>query len=349
MFWISSALILIVVIVALFPGLFTQVPPNNDCLLANSNAGPTEGHPLGFTKRGCDIYSRIIHGTSTSLSVGIIVTALVAFIGIVFGGLAGFYGGWIDSVLSRIGDIFFSIPYILAAVVIMSVLSAFANVWVISLAIGIFAWPATARVLRAEILRVKNADFVMAATVVAPALVVEVPLRVRDAARPTLALARLVAFSLSGLSCLGLGGRRFAAGVDVGGGRLGLAFGLLALGRPLAARGEAVAPILVALEIVVAVLAVVRPEVLRLGRHDDAIVVLGVLEIVLGHHRVARGLGVARQLRIFLGDMGGVTAHLHVRTVALVIARKRIGMLASTVAVARAVLVLAVGSHLVAL
>lgn len=166
MFWISAALILIVVIVALFPGWFTQVPPNNDCQLANSNGGPQPGHPLGFTRQGCDIYSRIIHGTSTSLSVGIIVTVLVALLGLVFGGLAGFYGGWIDSVLSRLGDIFFSIPYILAAVVIMSVLSQYANVWVISLAIGIFAWPATARVLRAEILRVKNADFVMASTAI---------------------------------------------------------------------------------------------------------------------------------------------------------------------------------------
>lgn len=164
MFWISSVLIVFVVVVALFPGWFTQTPPNNDCLLANSNGGPADGHPLGFTKQGCDIYSRIIHGTSTSLSVGLIVTFLVAFLGIAFGAFAGFYGGWIDSVLSRIGDIFFAIPYILAAVVVMSVLSAYRNVWVISLAIGLFAWPATARVLRAEILRVKNSDFVMAAT-----------------------------------------------------------------------------------------------------------------------------------------------------------------------------------------
>jgi oligopeptide transport system permease protein len=166
MFWISAALIVLVVVVALFPNLFTQVPPNNDCQLSNSNGGPTAGHPLGYTKQGCDIYSRIIHGTSTSLSVGLIVTFMVAFLGILFGAFSGFYGGWIDSVLSRIGDIFFSIPYILAAVVVMSVLSQYANVWVISLAIGLFAWPATARVLRAEILRVKNSDFVMAATAV---------------------------------------------------------------------------------------------------------------------------------------------------------------------------------------
>jgi oligopeptide transport system permease protein len=166
MFWISAALIVLVIVVALFPTLFTQVPPNNDCQLSNSNGAPTAGHPLGFTKQGCDIYSRIIHGTSTSLSVGLIVTFMVAFLGIIFGAFSGFYGGWIDSVLSRLGDIFFSIPYILAAVVVMSVLSQYANVWVISLAIGLFAWPATARVLRAEIFRVKNSDFVMAATAV---------------------------------------------------------------------------------------------------------------------------------------------------------------------------------------
>lgn len=164
LFWISAAMILLVVVVALFPGLFTHTLPNNGCFLSNSNDGPTSGHPLGFTKQGCDIYSRIIHGTSTSLSVGFIVIILTTVLGLVFGAFAGFYGGWVDAVLSRVGDIFFSIPYILAAVVIMSVLSQYRSVWSISLAIGIFAWPSTARVLRSEILRVKNADFVMAST-----------------------------------------------------------------------------------------------------------------------------------------------------------------------------------------
>jgi oligopeptide transport system permease protein len=164
LFWISSALILLVVIVALFPWLFTQTPPNDECFLANSNGAPTAGHPLGFTKQGCDVYARIIDGTATSLSVGFIVLVLTTLLGLIFGAFAGFYGGWIDSVLSRIGDIFFSIPYILAAVVIMSVLSQYRSVWSISLAIGLFAWPSTARVLRSEILRVKSADYVMAST-----------------------------------------------------------------------------------------------------------------------------------------------------------------------------------------
>lgn len=166
MFYISGVLILLVALVAMFPGWFTSVSPDSNCLLANSNAGPTDGHPLGFTRQGCDVYSRIIHGTSTSLSVGIIVTIMTAVLGIFFGAFAGFYGGWVDSLLSRAGDIFFSIPYILAAVVIMSVFSKNRDVFVISMAIGIFAWPSTARVLRAEILRVKNADFVMASTAI---------------------------------------------------------------------------------------------------------------------------------------------------------------------------------------
>lgn len=164
LFWISSIMILGLLVVALFPWLFTSTPPNNECYLSNSHGLPTDGHPLGFTKQGCDVYSRIIYGASTSLAVGFIVIALTTFLGVVFGAFSGFYGGWIDSVLSRLGDIFFSIPYILAAVVIMSVLSQYRSVWSISLAIGLFAWPATARVLRSEIFRVKNADFVMAST-----------------------------------------------------------------------------------------------------------------------------------------------------------------------------------------
>lgn len=161
MFWISSAIILLVIVVSLFPTLFTQVDPRA-CQLALSNNGPTAGHPLGFTRQGCDVYSRIIHGTSTSVSVGLIVITMTFVIGTIMGALAGFFGGWVDTVLSRLGDIFFSIPYILAAVIVMSVFSAHRNVFVIALAIGAFSWPVTARILRAEILRVKSSDFVMA-------------------------------------------------------------------------------------------------------------------------------------------------------------------------------------------
>ncbi|NQX14767.1 ABC transporter permease [Rathayibacter sp. VKM Ac-2857] len=163
MFWISGALILLILAVALIPSLFTSVDPRA-CDLGLSNQGPGDGSVLGYTKQGCDVYARIIHGTSTSLSVGLIVILITTLTGVVGGALAGFFGGWVDTVIMRAGDIFFSIPYILAAVVIMSVFSAHRNVFVIALAIGAFAWPTTARVLRSEVLRVKQSDFVGAAT-----------------------------------------------------------------------------------------------------------------------------------------------------------------------------------------
>src|SRR5690606_21331878 len=180
MFWVSAVVILIIVFVAVFTGVLTSAPLNDNCILTVqtlapaeefdvpvgtriSNHGPLPGHPLGFTKQGCDVFSRIVHGTGTSLSVGIIVTLIVAVMGIVIGAFAGYFGGWLDSFLMRIGDIFFAIPYILAAVVIMSMFLRERNIFIISLAIGFFAWPATARILRSEVLRVKQLDFVMAA------------------------------------------------------------------------------------------------------------------------------------------------------------------------------------------
>lgn len=166
LFYVALAIVLTVVVAAAWPTLFTQVAPNNDCQLALSNAPPEAGHPLGFTRQGCDVYSRVVWGARTSLSVGLLVTLITAVIGIPMGALAGFFGGAIDSVLSRIGDIFFSIPYFLAAIVVMSVLSEHRNVLVIAFAIGGFAWASLARIVRAEVLRIKNLEYVTASIAV---------------------------------------------------------------------------------------------------------------------------------------------------------------------------------------
>ena len=161
-FWISLGIVALILLMALWPTLFTQTPPNNQCELGNSNAGPAAGHPLGYTFQGCDIWSRIVWGSRTSISVGLLATIISSTLGLIMGAFAGYYGGWLDAVLSRVGDIFFSIPYILAAVVVMTVFAQYRNVFTLALAIGGFAWAATARVVRAEVLRVKQADFVMA-------------------------------------------------------------------------------------------------------------------------------------------------------------------------------------------
>ncbi|MCK2029057.1 ABC transporter permease [Microbacterium galbinum] len=161
LFWFSVVLGLAFLLMAVWPTLFTATAPDS-CDLANSNGGPAAGHPLGFTFQGCDIYARIAWGAQTSLAVGLIATVISSFLGLIMGALAGFYGGWLDGLLSRIGDIFFAIPYILAAVVVMTVFRDSRSVWTLALAIGGFAWASTARVVRAEVLRVRQADFVVA-------------------------------------------------------------------------------------------------------------------------------------------------------------------------------------------
>lgn len=161
LFWGSVVLALVFLVMAVWPTLFTATSPT-DCHLSESNAGPAAGHPLGYTFQGCDIYARIVWGSQTSLAVGLIATVISSLLGLIMGALAGFYGGWLDSILSRIGDIFFAIPYILAAVVVMTVFRDSRSVWTLAFAIGGFAWASTARVVRAEVLRVRQADFVMA-------------------------------------------------------------------------------------------------------------------------------------------------------------------------------------------
>ncbi|MCS6569169.1 ABC transporter permease [Curtobacterium flaccumfaciens pv. flaccumfaciens] len=159
-FWISAVLILLIIVVAIFPGLFTHIDPRA-ADLNNSDEGPRAGHLLGFTRQGNDVYARVIWGAQNSLIVGIVATVLVSIVGIVIGALAGFYGGWLDTIVSRIGDIFFSIPTVLGAIVIMSVVPA-RNAITVSLVLAVFAWPQIARIMRGAVLSAKQADYVMA-------------------------------------------------------------------------------------------------------------------------------------------------------------------------------------------
>lgn len=166
LFIISGILIVLVIVVALFPQLFTSILPNaNDsCLLENSNGPSSPGHFMGFNLQGCDIYARVIYGTRASLLVGIFTTIFVVIIGGAMGALAGFYGGWVDTILARLGDIFFALPMILGAVIVMQ-LPAFRehrSVWTVIVTLSIFGWPQLARITRGAVIEARNADYVKA-------------------------------------------------------------------------------------------------------------------------------------------------------------------------------------------
>lgn len=163
LFIISALLILLVIVVAIFPQWFASADPTS-CTLNDSAEGARAGHPLGFTLQGCDVYSRMIHGTRASLTVGIFCTIGVLIIGGIMGALAGYYGGWLDAILARLGDIFFALPLILGAIIINQ-LPAFRDnksVWTVVVALVAFGWPQIARITRGAVIENRNADFVTA-------------------------------------------------------------------------------------------------------------------------------------------------------------------------------------------
>lgn len=162
LFWISLTIIILAITLALFPGLFTSLDPRF-CELNNSLADPAPGHPFGYDKQGCDIYSRVIYGARASVSVGIVTTVMVVLIGGTIGAAAGYLGGWLDSLLSRITDIFFAIPLLLAAIVFMQMFKDIRNVAMVITVLSLFGWTQIARITRGSVMSTKNEEYVTAA------------------------------------------------------------------------------------------------------------------------------------------------------------------------------------------
>ncbi|MEG3615663.1 ABC transporter permease [Isoptericola haloaureus] len=161
LFWVSGTVIVIVVLVAAFPGLFTSIEPRA-CDLTRALEGPQAGHPFGFDRQGCDIYSRTMYGARASVVVGVLATSMVVILGTTIGAIAGYYGKWFDTILSRITDIFFAIPLVLGAIVIMSIATNRTS-FLVAFVLAVFGWTQIARITRGTVLSVKNNEFVTAA------------------------------------------------------------------------------------------------------------------------------------------------------------------------------------------
>jgi oligopeptide transport system permease protein len=160
-FIVSAVLIGLVAVVAVFPSLFTSADPGyadpDQSLL-----GPSAAHWFGTDLQGHDIYARTIYGARASITVGLGATLLVFVVGGALGALAGFYGGWLDAVISRIADVFFAIPLLLAAIVLMQVMHH-RTVWTVIAILALFGWPQIARITRGAVLAVRGSDYVLAA------------------------------------------------------------------------------------------------------------------------------------------------------------------------------------------
>jgi oligopeptide transport system permease protein len=159
-FVVAASLIVFILIVAMFPSWFTGIDPTY-ADPGQSLFPPSAAHWFGTDLQGHDIYARTIYGARASVSVGLGAGLAVFAVGGALGSLAGFYGGWLDAVVSRIADVFFALPLLLAAIVIMEVMRHRA-VWTVIGILALFGWPQVARIARGAVLEVRANDYVLA-------------------------------------------------------------------------------------------------------------------------------------------------------------------------------------------
>ncbi|MGW2549392.1 ABC transporter permease [Streptomyces sp. NPDC001635] len=160
-FVVSALVILILLVISVRPSLITSGNPLQ-CELARSQEGARAGHPFGFDGQGCDVYTRTVYGARASVTVGVCATFGVALLGSVLGGLAGFFGGAWDAILSRTTDVFFAIPVVLGGLVLLSVVTS-NTVWPVVGFMVLLGWPQISRIARGSVITVKQNDYVQAA------------------------------------------------------------------------------------------------------------------------------------------------------------------------------------------
>ena len=174
LFWISSVLVVIFLLMAVWPSLFTNQDPHYG-ELSRAMQKPSGDHWFGTDRQGYDIYSRVIYGARASILVGVLAATGAAVIGSFFGLIAGYVGGWSDTLISRVADIFFAIPLLLAGIIFLAALQQeetllgipiqgyFGVIFQVVLVLCLFGWPSLMRLMRSSVLQVKPNDYVQAA------------------------------------------------------------------------------------------------------------------------------------------------------------------------------------------
>lgn len=164
-FWMAAVLVVLVVTMAIFPGLFTSADPKA-CALSRQHAGPSGAAIFGYNFQGCDVYARTIYGARNSVLIALLATIMAGVIGLVVGMAAGYFGGWVDALLARGIDIVLGIPTLLAAIVLARRLASDpedSGFWAVVVTLGVLTWTTGARIMRSSVIAAKSQDYVAAA------------------------------------------------------------------------------------------------------------------------------------------------------------------------------------------
>jgi peptide/nickel transport system permease protein len=209
--WTGAVCTLVVVVPVVLAGLLPLPDPDTQDLGARRLAPLSDGHLFGTDQLGRDLLSRVLHGGQTSLMIGVLAIIVSGLIGIVLGSLAGFFGGWVDAVISRLLEAQMSLPLLLMLLLVVALFGP--SIPVITLVIAIAQWPEVGRLTRSLVLREREKPYVAAATVLGLSRVAVlarhvVPNVLRQATLVVLLLLAQAVLLESALSYLGAGPER---------------------------------------------------------------------------------------------------------------------------------------------
>jgi peptide/nickel transport system permease protein len=156
----------LLVLVAIFAPVLAPHDPHEvmqDNGLWLTNQPPSSRFLLGTTNVGRDIFSQLIYGARPALLVGLSAAFIVVLVGTIVGLISGYFGGWVDTLLMRLTDVAFGIPFLPFVIVLVAFLGP--NIWNVVLSMGLLLWRDTARVIRSQVLTVRERAFVQAAQV----------------------------------------------------------------------------------------------------------------------------------------------------------------------------------------
>ncbi|RFU37103.1 ABC transporter permease [Actinomadura logoneensis] len=162
LFWAATAVLALVALMAAVPRLFTSRGVNQDCDPNLAKAGPSGAHWFGTDLAGCDYYAHVVHGARPTLLIGLVVTLFALLIALVFGLLSGYYGGLVDAVIARLTDVFFGLPFVLGATVVLVAFPGH-GVGAMTLVLVLLGWTTMVRIMRGQVIAVRDADYVRAA------------------------------------------------------------------------------------------------------------------------------------------------------------------------------------------
>lgn len=157
---LGMVIIIVIVIMSVFAPVFTQQNPNQTDLM-NIRGGPDAAHILGTDDLGRDIFSRLLYGGRISIAVGLTSMLLQVLIGVTIGTIAGYFGGLVDKVIMRLVDIIMCFPFFVIAIALAAVIGG--SMTNLVLIIGMLMWPGIARIVRGEVLVIKENEYIMGA------------------------------------------------------------------------------------------------------------------------------------------------------------------------------------------